>query len=89
MKRIAIIFSIIVSFCNGSSAQNVLDGVYVREHVPVRNLYNCPTCVKRCNVVQKSLENHRSLKEKMNLPFYYPTEKINDRLSLNDILITP
>jgi hypothetical protein len=38
MKRIIIVFSIIVTFAAGASAQNVLDGVYVREHSPTKSV---------------------------------------------------
>lgn len=36
MKRILLVFSIIVTFAGALSAQNVLDGVYVREHSPTK-----------------------------------------------------
>ncbi len=86
MKRIAIIFSIIVSFATSASAQNVLDGVYVREHVPVRQPVQLSYLREADVMWSKKVWRIIDLKEKMNLPFYYPTEKINDRLSLNDIL---
>ena len=38
MKRIILVFSIITAFATGTSAQNVLDGVYVREHSPTKSV---------------------------------------------------
>ncbi|MBK7970876.1 MAG: hypothetical protein IPK08_19225 [Bacteroidetes bacterium] len=75
MKRIAIIFSIIVSFATAASAQNVLDGVYVREHVPVRQPVQLSYLREADVMWSKKVWRIIDLKEKMNLPFYYPTEK--------------
>ena len=86
MKRIVLVFSIIVTFAAGSSAQNVLDGVYVREHSPTKSVVPLSYLREADVMWSKKVWQVIDLKEKMNLPFYYPTEKINDRRSLNDIL---
>ncbi len=86
MKRIILVFSIIVSFAAGSSAQNVLDGVYVREHSPTKSVVSLAYLREADVMWSKKVWQVIDLKEKMNLAFYYPTEKINDRRSLNDIL---
>ncbi len=86
MKRIILVFSIIVAFTAGTSAQNVLDGVYVREHSPTKSVVPLSYLREADVMWSKKIWRIIDLKEKMNLAFYYPTEKINDRRSLNDIL---
>ncbi len=86
MKRIILIFSIIVTFAGALSAQNVLDGVYVREHSPTKMVVPFSYLREADVMWSKKVWRIIDLKEKMNLAFYYPTEKINDRRSLNDIL---
>jgi gliding motility associated protien GldN len=86
MKRIILVFSIIVTLAAGASAQNVLDGVYVREHSPTKSVVPLSYLREADVMWSKKVWRIIDLKEKMNLPFYYPMEKINDRRSLNDIL---
>ncbi|MBL0343412.1 MAG: gliding motility protein GldN [Bacteroidetes bacterium] len=86
MKRIILVFSIFVTFASGISAQNVLDGVYVREHSPTKMVVPLSYLREADVMWSKKVWRIIDLKEKMNLPFYFPTEKINDRRSLNDIL---
>ena len=86
MKRIILVFSIITAFAAGASAQNVLDGVYVREHSPTKAVVPLSYLREADVMWSKKVWQIIDLKEKMNLPFYYPVEKINDRRSLNDIL---
>ena len=86
MKRIILVISIIATFATGASAQNVLDGVYVREHSPTKSVVPLSYLREADVMWSKKVWRIIDLKEKMNLPFYYPTEKINDRRSLNDIL---
>src|SRR5688572_1997309 len=85
MKKVAIIFSLIIAVFTGN-AQNVLDGVYVREHSPTR-VPVALSYLREADVMwSKKVWRIVDLKEKMNLAFGYPWEKINDRRSLNDIL---
>ncbi|HEX5002994.1 MAG TPA: gliding motility protein GldN [Bacteroidia bacterium] len=86
MKRIAIILSLFIGISTSLSAQNVLDGVYVREHSPTRIPVPLSYLREADVMWSKKIWRIIDLKEKMNLAFYYPTEKINDRRSLNDIL---
>jgi gliding motility associated protien GldN len=86
MKRITLVFSILVSMITGVNAQNVLDGVYVREHSPTRTVVPLSYLREADVMWSKRVWRIVDLKEKMNLPFYYPIEKINDRKSLNDII---
>ncbi len=86
MKRIILVISIIATFAAGASAQNVLDGVYVREHSPTKSVVPLSYLREADVMWSKKVWQVIDLKEKMNLAFYYPMEKINDRRSLNDIL---
>jgi gliding motility associated protien GldN len=86
MKRIAIILFLFIGLSTSLSAQNVLDGVYVREHSPTRMPVPLSYLREADVMWSKKVWRIIDLKEKMNLPFYFPTEKINDRRSLNDIL---
>ncbi len=86
MKRAAVIFSIIMIMATGVNAQNVLDGVYVREHSPTRTVVPLSYLREADVIWSKKIWRIIDLKEKMNLPFYYPTEKIMERKSLNDII---
>ncbi len=77
-------------FCSGASlalAQNVLDGVYVKEHVPTRKVI--PYCHLREADVMWSSRIWRviDLNEKLNLPFKFPASKtIKDRRNLMDVI---
>jgi gliding motility associated protien GldN len=86
MKRIAIILFLFFGLGTSMRAQNVLDGVYVREHSPTRMPVPLSYLREADVMWSKKVWRIIDLKEKMNLPFYFPTEKINDRRSLNDIL---
>jgi gliding motility associated protien GldN len=86
MKRIILVFSIITTFAAGLSAQNVLDGVYVREHSPTKAVVPLSYLREADVMWSKKIWRIIDLKEKMNLAFGHPIEKINDRRSLNDIL---
>lgn len=88
MKRIALIFSVLLIIGSQSAveAQNVLDGVYIREHSPTRAVVPLSYLREADVMWSKKVWRIIDLKEKMNLPFGHPVEKINDRRSLNDIL---
>lgn len=85
-RRIVLVFSILVTAVTGIHAQNVLDGVYVREHSPTRTVVPLSYLREADVMWSKRIWRIVDLKEKMNLPFAYPVEKINDRRSLNDII---
>lgn len=86
MKRIALILCMFAFIVTDALAQNVLDGVYVREHNPTRSVVPLAYLREADVMWSKRVWRIIDLKEKLNLPFGHPTEKINDRRSLNDIL---
>ena len=65
----------------------VLDGVYEKEHVPSRrpvHYYN----LRESDVMwKKRIWRIIDLREKINHPLYFPTERIGDRMSLINLLL--
>lgn len=90
MKKFIIVVLICSLFAvvktNTAKAQ-VLDGIYEKEHIPSRrpvNYYN----LREADVMwKKRIWRIIDLREKVNHPLYFPTEKIGDRMSLIDLLI--
>lgn len=77
-----------VSLTNGQAvSQTVLDGIYVKEHYPYRNVI-APAFLREADVMwSKKIWRVIDLKEKLNLPFAYPASKsMKDRKSLIDAL---
>lgn len=72
-----------------TSAQNVLDGVYIKEHTPLRKV--TPLCHLREADVMWSRRIWRviDLREKINIPLAYPKhDDTKDRKSMIDLLYT-
>lgn len=92
MRKIKLVIAGIIavtgmtSFSQQSVSQNVLDGVYVREHSPTRQVIP-PSYLREADVMwSKRIWRVIDLKEKMNLPFAYPPSKsMKDRKSLIDV----
>lgn len=79
---VALVFNL-----TGLKAQDVLNGVYVKQHVadkkPVPYQYLREADVMWSKTIWRVLE----MKEKMNFPLYYPETAIGDRMSLIDLLM--
>lgn len=71
----------------GLKAQDVLNGVYVKEHVasrkPVPYQYLREADVMWSKTVWRKID----LREKMNFPLYYPEDPIGERMSLISLLM--
>lgn len=67
-------------------SQNVLDGFYVKEHVPTREPIPYVFMREADVMWSKRIWRIIDLREKMNHPIYYPTEPINARMSFIDVL---
>lgn len=66
--------------------QNVLDGVFVKEHYPTRKVIPY-THLREADVMwSKRIWRKMDLREKINHPLYFPTEKIKDRRSLSQVV---
>jgi gliding motility associated protien GldN len=83
---IILLVSIVFSL-TGLKAQEVLEGVYVKNHTasrkPVPYQYLREADVMWSKTVWRVIE----LKEKINFPLYYPTSPIGERKSLIDLLM--
>lgn len=69
-----------------SNAQ-VLDGIYVKEHVPARKPASYKYLREGDVMWSKRVWRIIDLREKINHPIYYPTTQIGDRMSLIDLLL--
>ncbi|MGD9992777.1 MAG: gliding motility protein GldN [Salinivirgaceae bacterium] len=90
MKKFIVVSFIAFAFIcapNQESQAQVLDGIYVKEHVPARK--PAPYKFLRESDVMWSKRVWRviDLREKINHPLYYPTTQIGDRMSLIDLMI--
>jgi gliding motility associated protien GldN len=85
----SIILLIAIAFSNltGLKAQDVLNGVYVKQHVPSRKPVPYQYLREADVMWSKTIWRVMELKEKMNFPFYYPEEPIGDRMSLISLLM--
>ncbi len=67
-------------------AQGVLDGVYVKEHIPTKKVISY-TYLREADVMwEKRVWRIIDLREKINQPLFYPLTPTSDRISLWDIL---
>lgn len=92
MKKLLFSFIIIVilsAFTINPSGAQVMDGIYVKEHVPVRNPIPYTTLREADVMWSKRIVRQLDLKEKLNHPIYYPTTTFNSdgRKSLIQLLI--
>ena len=69
-----------------AGAQTVLDGAYIKEHTKTKRVVPYPHIREADVMWARRVWRTIDLREKMNLPLYYPTEPINDRKSLFDVI---
>ncbi|MCF8276027.1 MAG: gliding motility protein GldN [Flavobacteriales bacterium] len=90
MKKLLVILSVVFisAFAsNWAVGQNVLDGVYVKEHYPTRKVIPY-THLREADVMWSTrIWRKLDLREKINHPLYYPTEPIKNRRSLTQVII--
>lgn len=91
MKKLLVIFLSVVVLVSVSPivgvAQNVLDGVYVKEHYPTRKVIPY-THLREADVMWATrIWRKLDLREKINQPLYYPTESIKNRRSLTQVIL--
>ena len=91
MKTVVIAFALVLSsglfMISDSYGQNVLDGVYVKEHYPTRKVVPY-THLREADVMWATrIWRKLDLREKINHPFYYPTEAIKNRRSLAQVIV--
>lgn len=67
-------------------APDVLDGVYVQEHIPTKKVIQY-TYLREADVMwTKRIWRTIDLREKINHPLYYPEEELSDRRSLYHVI---
>ena len=91
MKTVVIAFALVLSsglfMSSDSYGQNVLDGVYVKEHYPTRKVVPY-THLREADVMWATrIWRKLDLREKINHPLYYPTEAIKNRRSLAQVIV--
>ena len=89
MKKVICIMAFMLTFMgiNSVSAQNVLDGVYVKEHYPTRKVVPY-THLREADVMwSKRIWRKLDLREKINQPLYFPIDRIKDRRSLTQVIM--
>ncbi len=85
MKKILFILSfVILGFF--SQAQNVLDGVYIKEHTPERKTIPYAHLREADVMWKKRIWRVIDLREKINQPLFYPTTPIGNRKSFMQTL---
>ena len=72
--------------CNNVAAQ-VMDDIYVPDHIPNRKPIPYKYLREADAMYKKRVWRVIDLREKINLNLYYPTTKINERMSLIDLLL--
>jgi gliding motility associated protien GldN len=88
MKKFIIILVAVIGFGSIASAQNVLDGVYVRENNPARRVIPYPYLREADVMWSKKIWRHIDLNEKINAPLRYPkTAETKDRKNLIGVLM--
>ena len=84
---ISVIFAALFLTANIKSDAQVLDGIYVKEHVPARKPIPYKYLREADVMWSKRIWRIIDLREKINQPLYFPTSRIGDRMSLIDLLI--
>jgi gliding motility associated protien GldN len=69
-----------------AQVQNVLDGAFVKEHNITKRVIPYPSLREADVMYHKRIWQRMDLRQKMNHPFYYPTDAIEDRKSLFDVI---
>lgn len=90
MRTIVNCFQITIVICllfvSNVNGQNVLDGIYIKEHTPARKPIPY-THLREADVMwNKRIWRKIDLREKMNHPFYFPTNAIGDRRNLITVI---
>jgi gliding motility associated protien GldN len=87
MKKLSLYLLFSLGFVILSFGQDVMDGIYVKGHVPARKPIPYYHLREADATWSKKVWRMLDLKEKLNHPLYYPTEPMDDRRSLMKILL--
>lgn len=86
ISAFALILFLAGSFQSHAQNATVLDGAYIKEHTKTRKVIPYPYLREADVMWDKREWEVIDLREKMNLPLYYPIKPINDRKSLFDVI---
>lgn len=87
MKRLGILVIGLFGFIQLSYSQTVLDGVYVKEHIPTKKLIQYPHLREADVMWEKRIWRIIDTREKINFPLYYPLLPLTDRWALWNIIV--
>jgi gliding motility associated protien GldN len=92
MKKLFVVFIVIgiigsIFTEQQSYAQNVNDGVYIKENIPGKRPVPYPHIREADIMWHKKIWQVIDCREKMNHPFYFPLQDVDDRKSLISLLI--
>ncbi|MFO8001392.1 MAG: gliding motility protein GldN, partial [Marinilabilia sp.] len=92
MKKQLLLFVLTCAFAMMGALQTqaqeeVIDGLFEKQHVINREPVPYPSIREADVMWAKRVWRIIDLREKMNLPLYYPTTPMDDRLSLIDLLM--
>jgi gliding motility associated protien GldN len=90
MKRVALLcmgLAMITVAPQKAKAQDILTEVYTREHIPNKAPVPYPYIREADVMWAKDIYRIIDLKQKQNLPLYYPTRPINDRYNLVQLIL--
>ncbi|MFT3737341.1 MAG: gliding motility protein GldN [Breznakibacter sp.] len=89
MKKVFLFWVIVGFSLTGQTikAQDVLDGLYVKEHVTNNKPIPFPYIREADVMWAKKVWRIIDLRERINLPLYYPIQPMDDRYSLIELLI--
>lgn len=85
---VALTITLAMGWPHGAQAQSnwVLDGAYIKEHIQTQRVVPYPY-IRQADVMwERRVWREIDLREKMNLPLYYPIDSIGDRKSLFDVI---
>jgi len=88
LKRIhsILLVTAVIFSCSSMSAQYVLDGAYVPEHIKERKVVPYPSLRQADVMWEKRIWQIIDMREKSNHPLYYPIERLQNRKSLFDVV---
>ena len=87
MKRVVLLFLVVMMIIPALKAQDLKTEVYVNEHIPFKKPIPYPY-VREADVMwSKIIWRMVDLRQKQNLPLYYPTKPIGKRMNLTDLLL--
>lgn len=69
-----------------TTESNVLDGLYVQEHIPTKRVVQYASLREADVLWSKRVWRTIDLREKMNHPLFFPLEPLSDRRSLWDVI---